>query len=71
MTRATQIVLTTLAVLPSLALAHPDHPHTLGFADSFGHLFSSPDHLLLLLLSVAAAAWCGSKLLRWLRDRQL
>ena len=57
-------------MMPVAALAHPDHPHTLGFADSFAHLFGSPDHLLLLLLPVVAAIVFGKKILHWLRDRQ-
>lgn len=66
----------TRNLLPALLLsmsatvsAHPDHPHTLGFADSFGHLFSSPDHLLMLLLPVLAAGLFGKKILRWVRER--
>jgi hypothetical protein len=58
-----------LLSLSTVAAAHPDHPHTLGFADSWGHLFTSPDHLLLLLLPVAAAMLFGRTLLQWLRNR--
>jgi hydrogenase/urease accessory protein HupE len=53
-------------MLPQLALAHPDHPQTLGFADSFAHLFSSPYHLLMLLIPTVAALVCGRKILLWL-----
>ena len=58
-----------LLSLPAAVSAHPNHPHTLGFADSFGHLFSSLDHLLMLLLPVVAAMLFGKKILQWLRDR--
>jgi hydrogenase/urease accessory protein HupE len=57
------------STLPMVAWAHPDHPHTLGFADSWGHLFSSPDHLLMLLIPAIAAIWIGKWLLRWQRER--
>lgn len=59
-----------LLSLSATVSAHPDHPRTLGFADSIGHLFSSPDHLLMLLLPVVAAVFFGRKILRWLRDRR-
>ena len=59
-----------VVLLPAVAVAHPDHPHTLGFADSFSHLLSSPYHLLMLLLPVAAAVLLGKKVLHWLRNRQ-
>lgn len=58
-----------LLPLSAAVSAHPDHPHTLGFADSFTHLFTSPDHLLMLLLPVVAAIVFGRKILQWLRDR--
>lgn len=64
------LVSALLLSLPAAVSAHPDHLHTLGFADSMGHLLSSPDHLLLLLLSVAAAIFVGKKVQRWLRDRR-
>jgi len=57
-----------VVLLPAVATAHPDHPHTLGFADSFSHLFSSPYHLLMLMLPVVAALVFGKKALRWMRD---
>lgn len=64
------LILSAGLLTPALALAHPDHAATLGFADSFGHLFSSPDHVLMLLIPVVAAAWLGKRLAQWLRERQ-
>ena len=67
-------LLPLLVLLPAVVAAHPDHPHTLGFADSFSHLFSSPYHLLMLLLPLVVARVAvilfGKKALHWLRDRQ-
>lgn len=53
-----------LALVPSLALAHPGHGESAGFASGLAHPLLGPDHLVAMLAIGALAALLGGAA-RW------